>query len=349
MTSKVLTKYSEVRTDKLTGQSIILVEGREQRPTDLINTDSKDNDQNAALNVKKCVFCSGNEDKTPKEIWRKPFASSTENWEIRVIPNMFPALLIEGTSKSDEKHSLDNNRIIDAKGAHEVIVATPNHNDTFATISDKQMDLILEVIVERQNDLYYNLAGVENIKTWINWGKAAGASLRHPHVQLLCLPVNPELDLIYRAYKFNEERRETIMDSQIKKAIEDELTFFENDDFIALCPFASIQPYMMRIFPKILVPSLKYLEPNNRFMLAATLNQCFKRLENVFRFLPPLNTVFHEIPYTWSDSKNKFKFWIDIIPAINKLAGFELATGYSYFINSKPPDKAAKELREIKI
>ena len=336
MPERVQTSPSEMRRDRLTGISVIIVKGRDGRPKDIkISPPESSSDS--------CDLCPGQEDKTPAEIMRLP--KDGNPWKVRVMPNKWAIMRIEGQPEFDEGHRV-NYHIRNARGAHELIIMTPDHHDNPATLGTEQWSLSLEALIDRQHDLYYNMPDIEFIQSWMSYGHEAGASLIHPHMQLIYMPTNPLLPIITNAAYYHDEHRHSIFEKIINEAKEDEIIFVDRSDFVAFCPYASIQPFMVRIIPKFTASNL---DQNRVYTLglAQVLNECFVRLRNVIGYVPSLNITFHEIPYRWRDSERFFRFWIDIIPQINKAAGFEWGAFHRIFVNSTLPEEAARLLREV--
>ena len=156
-----------------------------------------------------CPFCYGNESKTPPEVLqygRNGSGPNTPGWQVRVVPNKFPALGIEGDLDREGEGLFDR---MNGVGAHEVIIETPDHRSTLATMTEKQIEDVLWAFRDRMLDLK-NDKRFRYILIFKNHGEAAGASLEHPHSQLIALPIVPkrvreEVDSS-RHYYFDKER-----------------------------------------------------------------------------------------------------------------------------------------------
>ena len=132
-----------------------------------------------------CPFCPGNEQRTPPEAFRLPL-SNTSPWEVRIIPNMFPALrLDEDTPTIEEGHFFSRRAGI---GTHEVIIETPSHNTPMALMEYEQVEKVLTAYQQRYNTLKKN-PQLKFITIFKNHGRESGTSLAHPHSQLVATPI----------------------------------------------------------------------------------------------------------------------------------------------------------------
>jgi UDPglucose--hexose-1-phosphate uridylyltransferase len=234
---------------------------------------------------------------------------------------------------------------MDGVGAHEVIIETPIHNARFSTLPGEQVKRVLLAYRERILDLKNDIRFVY-ILVFRNEGKEAGASLRHPHSQLIALPFIPhevvlEIEGMKRYHSFRER-------CPFCDMVKEELSFGErivkeSDNFLALEPFASKYPFETLILPKRHHPSFadetEQMLEEFAFFLRDILHRIDKALQN-----PPYNYTLHNIPLR-NCSSDGFHWHLEIIPRISTPAGFELGSGI--YINTVPPEDAAKILREV--
>ena len=172
---------SELRKDPITGRWVIISTDRAKRPTDFVR-ESVQTKRNGF-----CPFCYGNEAKTPPEIsayGRNGGPRDSSGWTVRVVPNKFPALGIEGDLDREGEGLFDR---MNGVGAHEVIVETPDHQSTLATMPERAIEDVLWAYRDRILDLK-NDKRFRYILIFKNHGEAAGASLEHTHSQLIALP-----------------------------------------------------------------------------------------------------------------------------------------------------------------
>ncbi len=177
----------ELRKDPIVGRWVIISTDRAKRPSDFLRE---------AVKIKGgfCPFCNGNESKTPPEIlaYRPSNNGSTPQkdspgWTVRVVPNKFPALGIEGNLNKQAEGMFDK---MNGIGAHEVVIETPDHNATLATLPAKKIEDVLWAFRDRILDLKKDRR-FKYILLFKNHGEAAGASLEHSHSQLIALPILP--------------------------------------------------------------------------------------------------------------------------------------------------------------
>ena len=174
----------ELRKDPITGRWVIISTERAKRPTDF-------SVEPAEIRGGFCPFCPGHEDKTPPEILAYRSDGSGPNssgWWVRVVPNKFPALGIEGAVSRQGEGLFDK---MSGIGAHEVIIETPVHEQTLATLPEKRVEDVLWAFRDRMIDLQRDKR-FRYVLIFKNHGAPAGASLEHSHSQLIALPIVPK-------------------------------------------------------------------------------------------------------------------------------------------------------------
>ena len=126
----------ELRKDPIIGRWVIISTDRAKRPTDFSREPVK-------MKGGFCPFCYGNESKTPPEVLAyRPngAARDTSDWTVRVVPNKFPALGIEGSLNRQAEGMFDK---MNGSGAHGVIIETPEHNATLASVPEKRIEDVI--------------------------------------------------------------------------------------------------------------------------------------------------------------------------------------------------------------
>ena len=334
----------ELRKDPIVGRWVIISTDRAKRPTDFLREGMK-------VKGGFCPFCYGNESKTPPEIlaYRPSTNGSapqkdTPGWTTRVVPNKFPALGIEGTLNKQAEGMFDK---MNGIGAHEVVIETPDHNATLASLSPKKIEDVLWAFRDRILDLKKDRR-FKYILLFKNHGEAAGASLEHSHSQLIALPILPiyvteELQGSKQYYIYKERcvfcdiiRQET--DNGIRVVA-------ENEDFLTLAPYAPRFPFESWILPKRHESAFENSSSHMFENLAKALKTLLMKADRVLDN-PPYNLVVHTSPV--QDPTNEYYHWhIEFMPKLTKTAGFEWGTGF--YINPTPPEEAAKFLREASI
>ena len=174
----------ELRKDPITGRWVIISTERGKRPNDFLRESVIPREE------KNCPFCVGNEARTPPEILvygRNGGGPNTPGWSIRVVPNKFPALGIEGELDREGEGLFDK---MNGIGAHEVVIESPNHLATLASLPERAVEDVLWGYRDRMLDLK-NDKRFRYILIFKNHGEAAGATIDHPHSQLIALPIVP--------------------------------------------------------------------------------------------------------------------------------------------------------------
>ncbi len=330
----------ELRKDPILGRWIIIAKEREKRPTDFLV------DKNVTTGG-FCPLCSGNEKTTPPEVLsygNQEHASNKPGWSLRVVPNKYPALVIEG---SLDKVGVGLYDKMNGIGAHEVIIETPKHDESFAYLPLHRMKQVFWAFRDRLIDLAHD-PRFRYVMIFKNHGKAAGASLEHSHSQLVALPILPRMivselqgSLTYFQYK----ERCIFCDIIRQEQSSNIRVVCENDEFIVITPFAPRSPFEMWIMPKRHSSSYISMDDNQFELLTQVFSECLRRLD---KCIPnaPYNFVMHTAPLRMEPLEH-FHWHFEIVPKLTQIAGFEWGSGF--YINPTPPEDAAKYLREVTI
>jgi UDPglucose--hexose-1-phosphate uridylyltransferase len=292
-----------------------------------------------------CAFCEGNEHTTPKEIFAfRPDgqAPDTPGWTLRIVPNKFPALSVEGELNRTGEGIFDK---MNGVGAHEVFIECPDHNLTLSTMPLKSVEDLLSAFHKRITVLKED-PRYKYILVFKNEGDDAGASLEHTHSQLIALPIVPHLveEELFQSRQYFEYKERCIFCDIIHQESADKgRVTSENDNFIALAPFAPRSPFEIIILPKQHESSFV---PDSGFAdLAQILQKTLKQIDKVLD-LPPYNFMIHTSPF--KNEANEYYHWhIEIKPKLTKIAGFEWGSGF--YINPTSPEVSAKFMREAQI
>jgi UDPglucose--hexose-1-phosphate uridylyltransferase len=118
----------------------------------------------------------------------------------------------------------------------------------------------------------------------------------------------------------------------------------ENENYIAIAPFAPRSPFETWILPK--EHESAYAPHKEGFAsLSRIFQRVLKQLDSILD-VPDYNFMLHTSPI--GDEQNEYYHWhIEIMPKLTKVAGFEWGSGF--YINPTPPEEAAKFMREAKI
>jgi len=329
----------ELRRDPIVGRWVIIATERARRPHDVGRLHEP---PRGGL----CPFDHGQEDKTPREVYvsGRP-ASSPANgpgWKVRVVPNRYPALMIEGDLSREPAGIYDK---MNGIGAHEVVIETPDHTRDMAHLSDAEVTEVLFAFKARILDLR-NDSRFRYILLFKNHGSSAGATLDHSHSQLIALPVTPRqvVEEIEGARRHFEHRERCIFCDIVMQERKDRSRLvFENDDFLVFAPWAPRSPFETWILPKRHESSFE-AEPKERLALcAAALRSTLKRLA-VALGDPPYNFMIHTNPLREAPSPS-YHWHVEVMPALTHVAGFEWGSGFH--INPVPPEEAAEFLRLV--
>ena len=330
----------ELRRDPITRDWVIIASERARRPSDFASHGLGREHQEAD----DCPFCPGHESMTPPEIlaFRDPGSQrNSPGWWVRVVPNKFPALAVEGDLSKTGIGLYDR---MNGVGAHEVIVETPEHGKQLAFLDDRQIEDVLWAYRARYLDLKKD-PRLKYILIFRNHGRVAGASLSHPHSQLVATPMLPgNVAVEMEGYQRYEQYRDRcVYCDMVRQEVEEgKRVVIDNDFFIAFAPYASKYPFEMWIMPKRHVASFAALLAEEQTALAATLGETLRRVHACLND-PPYNFNIHTAPCD-ADDREDFHWHLELFPRLTIAAGFEMGTGI--YINVTPPEMAAEYLRE---
>jgi UDPglucose--hexose-1-phosphate uridylyltransferase len=327
----------ELRKDPITGRWVIIATDRVRRPSDFSR------ESVPPPSARFCPFCYGSEQKTPPEVlaYRQQGPANSPGWSVRVVPNKFPALGIEGDLNRQGDGIYDK---MNGIGAHEVIIETPDHKASLSDMPEKQIEEVLWAFRDRINDLKRDQR-FRYIVVFKNYGEAAGASLEHPHSQLIALPVIPkrvreELEGARNYFEFKE--RCIYCDIMRQETAAGVRLVAETDRFLVVAPYAPRFPFETWIMPKKHESHFENSDAPTLQNLAWMVRSTLRKIEKVLE-RPAYNFIVHSAPV--QDPSLAYYHWhIEIIPKLTKVAGFEWGTGF--YINPTPPEESAKFLRE---
>ena len=327
----------ELRKDPVIGRWVIISTERGKRPSSFSTPEKK---QTGGF----CPLCPGNEDKTPPEVFAyRPHGSQpdTPGWSLRVVPNKFPALRIEGELDRRGEGIYDK---MNGVGAHEVIIECPDHNETISTISSSHFEKVLLTYRNRINELYKDKR-FKYVFIFRNQGETAGASLAHPHSQLIALPVVPKrlMEELNSSREYFSYKERCIFCDIVRQEKEQAVRIIsENQEFLAIAPFASRFPFETWILPQRHNSSFEETSELLYASLAEIFSDVLRRLD-VALGDPPYNFMLHTSPA--NEKINDYYHWhFEIIPRLTRVAGFEWGSGF--YINPTAPEDAAKFLRD---
>jgi UDPglucose--hexose-1-phosphate uridylyltransferase len=330
----------ELRRDPVTGRWVIISTDRQKRPNDFRI------ERVATIGREQCPFCPGREALTPPEVLsyrQNGGAPNSPGWDVRVVPNKFPALQVEGTLDREGEGMFDR---MNGIGAHEVIIETPDHDRPFAAMSEPEIERVLSAYRERILDLKRDFR-LKHLLVFKNHGGAAGATLDHPHSQLIALPVVPDFvrEELDGARKHFELKARCIYCDIVHQELHDgRRVVQENADIVAIAPYAPRFAFETWLLPKTHGSRFEETPRHVSESLARLLKSVLQRLDRALES-PPWNLVLHTAPT--SEAAESYHWHVEIMPRLTRVAGFEWGTGF--YINPTAPEETAKVLRSVRL
>jgi len=309
----------------------IIAAERRRRPSDFRRERGRERSD-----PKTCPFCPGNEEMTPPAVAAytddavgPDGVERVRDWWARSFPNLYPAVTADPEPPTREW-------VADrARGFHEVIIESPDHDADPSEFSRQELERLVTVYRDRYTCRIAD-PGVKYVSIFKNWGRVAGASLSHTHSQLVALPIVPPA--LLRELEASGRSPRCPYCSLVEREAASDRLIFENGRFVLIAPFFSEAPYETWILPKGHAPSLEALDPRGLEDLAEALGEALRRQDRLLSG-PAYNYTIRQLP------DRRYHLNLRIHPAISTLAGFERNTGI--FINSVPPEAAARELRGV--
>ncbi|HEX8974709.1 MAG TPA: DUF4921 family protein [Patescibacteria group bacterium] len=325
---------SELRQDLISGDWVVIATGRAKRPDDFAHFERIKDDKG----IDGCLF------EDPVASGQEPdvliYEKADGDWSLRVFPNKFPAF---SAGKAGKVLSEGPYFAMPGVGYHEIIV-TRDHYKQLALMDKLEVAEVFDAYQDRYLALM-NKRGVNYIAVFHNHGRECGASIPHPHSQLMAVPVvapyiKLELDGAEKYHKANRHCAFCTMAEH--EGEEGKRVVFENDEFIAFCPFASRAAFEVHVMPKKHSPYFERITDEQKIKLAEVFQ---KALGSIYKALndPPYNFYIHSAPCDGKDYPH-FHWHIEILPHTATWAGFELDTGIE--ISTIQPEVAAEYLRK---
>ena len=325
---------SELRQDIVTGDWVIIATSRAKRPDEFQQFKRADD----SSSVHSCVFENPEESGQEKDVLI--YSASNNDWSLRVFPNKYPAV-----SRGKVPTSLEEGPYFSMTGTgyHEIIV-TRDHHRHIAQMEPWQVAEIFDAYQDRYLTLMKKKS-VKYIQIFHNYGTEAGSSISHPHSQLMAIPVvspyiQSELKGAELYWKSHKDKVYSVMiehEMEVQKRV-----VYENDSFIAFCPFASRSAFEIWVMPKKHSPYFERITDEDKFQLAEVFQ---KAMQALYKGLgdPPYNFYIHTSPCDGKDYV-AYHWHIEILPHTATWAGFELSTGIE--VSTIQPEVAAEFLRE---
>jgi UDPglucose--hexose-1-phosphate uridylyltransferase len=311
----------ELRTDPVTGRLVLLAPGRAARPYTVAKAKPS-----TKASRRDCPFCPGNESMTPPEITRTgDGAPGTPGWRVRLFPNLYPFAGGDDAGPG-------------ATGAHEVVVLSPDHGRSFAQLTGDEPFEVMGTLRDRSRALAGE--GHAYVQVLINQGRAAGASIDHPHAQIVALDFVPPVVQAAVA-RFRAAGAELVIDDATGAfALGRGVLEHEHGEARAWCPWGSGTPFEVRV--ALAHEHGRFADATDEHVraLADALRDTLARLAKALGD-PPYNVVVHTAAARGDDP---YHWWVEVVPRIGVVAGFEIGTGV--LVNTTPPEQAAAALRD---
>lgn len=312
----------------LTGRLVLLATERDTRPnTFATRVRDATEQQHTTATDESCPFCPGREHRTPPEVGRAgPGAPNTPGWRVRVVPNLYP--IVGGAPDHPG-----------ANGAHEVVVLSPLHTAGFGDLDDDQASEVLAVLRERARA--HARAGRAYAQLLVNEGEAAGASIRHPHAQVVALDFVPPAVTV-AVERFAMLGGDPVLTDRAE-AIDREQSVVPGERVAAWCPTGAASPYETRLAVVDTGPRFEDATDGALLGTAIVLRDVLAAIGRVLdepERRVAYNVIVHNGPAAGAD---RYHWWISILPRVAVVAGFEMAT--AVLVNTVDPTDAARRLR----
>ena len=320
---------SQLRLNPLNGRWVTVVAERAHRPSDF----APRNAHVDADPARPCPFCPGNEEATPPAL---ESYGRDGRWVVRVVPNLYPAFF------GDDSMAVRNLGPVHvqaaASGIHEVFVFTPEHGESWADLDDRDAGLVMAALRDRMEE-HARSTNIRYTQAIVNQGREAGASLSHPHGQLLGMPFVPG-EILDEERAFARFEGGCILCTTVEAETADAArVVYQDDRVVIVCPFWSGTPYELLIIPRTHEAHLQGSAPLDLAAVGRGLRDALGDLRHLLGDVA-YNLVFHTAPHRHD---GEFHWHAHVWPKLTTVAGFERGTGV--LINIVPPELAAQELR----
>lgn len=282
-----------------------------------------------------CPFCPGSEESTPPAL--ETYGPSGR-WLVRIVPNRYPAF--EGNQPLSVQNMGPVFAQAPASGVHEVLVLTPEHDASWADLDERQAGLVMAALRDRFEE-HASIPDVRYTQAIVNHGREAGASIEHPHGQLLAVPFVPK-ELSDEEAGFERFAGGCLMCTTLEAEVEaGHRVVYEDDLTVVVAPFWSGTPYELLVIPRSHEAHLTDAKPRDLVAVGRALQIVLERLRRLLDDVA-YNLVFHAAPHR---HEGQFHWHAHVLPKVTTRAGFELGTGV--LINIVAPERAAAELNAL--
>lgn len=320
---------AQLRLDPMTGRWVVVSTARSTRPAAFLER---------RLQVqgdpdRPCPFCPGHEESVPPAL--ETYGPSG-SWLVRVVPNLYP--VFSGDDPLVVRHVGPVFSSAPASGIHEVLVLSPDHNTHWGLLSDEQSDLVMKAIHQRLLE-HSRAESLRYSQVIVNAGREAGASIEHPHGQLLGMSFVPR-ELVDEQAGFARFTGNCLLCTTMTAEEDAGYRLVQsNDEVLVVCPFWSGVPFEMLVIPRIHHDHLHKSSEQTLSAVGRALRDAVTLLRAHMGDVP-YNIVFHSAPYR---AMGTYHWHVHLLPKLTTMAGFELGTGV--FVNIVSPEVACEALR----
>lgn len=327
---------SELRQDLVSGDWILFAPKRGKKPHAFLKGKKR-----LRAPVGTCPF-EKNLLKTHKPVFVYNGAEKKDGWKVVIVENKYPAVVHKKNVCAESfRHGIYS--LVDGVGHHDVVI-TRDHDRNFANLTAREANQVFQVFRDRYLMLL-NDSCLAYVLIFHNWGLAAGATVYHPHYQLIAVPVVPPdvRHSLNGSLNYFKKHGRCVHCDMIKAEMkEGKRIVFENDGAVVFAPFVSREPFELRVFPKKHSPHFENVLDVELENIVSALQFALRRMEKKLGD-PDYNFFIHTAPVKDRKNYRHYHWHIEIIPKTNISAGFELGTGIE--INVVDPDDAARILR----
>ena len=327
----------EFRKDPITGRWVIISTERARRPQ-AFHTEPA-----PKANGAPSPFAAGQEAQAGPQLLAYHHGEGGA-WSLRVVPNRYPALRVEGAIEHQGEGMYDR---MSGIGAHEVIIETPDPEIDFADLPETRIADLFWAFRDRVNDLKRDFR-LRYMVMFKNHGESAGATIAHSHSQLIALPVVPRFteEELAGSRRYFEYRQRCIYCDMLKQEQQTQSRLvWSNDAFVAFAPYAARFPFETWVVPRRHMSHFEAVTDGEVRQLAQVMKQVLQRLDVTLEN-PAYNFVIHTAP-AQDGAMEHYHWHIEVIPRIVRVAGFEWSTGI--YINPTAPEEAAAFLRDAQL
>ncbi len=329
-----------LRQNMATKEWVIIATERAQRPEQFISTSRPLTEELTPLDP-RCPFCPGNEEGPEFEVWRIPASGP---WQIRLLRNRYPAVSPQGGAQREFQGVY---RSIAAVGYHEIIVESPLHNTTTALQPPDEVTQTLLTMWRRGHEISQD-ARIEHVLYFKNHGPTAGASIIHPHAQIIGLPIVPQSTRgrMEEARRYHDDTGRCVFCHMLAEELTAQVRVVdENEHCVAFVPYAASTPFHTWIMPR--QHNATFLNASTETIqgMGALLHTVLRKLYHGLRD-PDYNYMIRNTPLR-EPGRDYMHWYLTIVPRLSRSAGFELGSGMR--INVMLPEVCAAFLRDTRI